>query len=93
MAKFIHAASLGGFQKAYTGWNSANADVYTSLAFTDDGYLCTHGIVFRIMRADQSFPYAVTLTGTNGTLKVDVGGASNTIQLSGAVTTGGNAVI
>ena len=92
MAKFIHAASLGGFQKAYTGWNSANADVYTSLAFTDDGYLCTHGIVFRIMRADQSFPYAVTLTGTNGTLKVDVGGASNTIQLSGAgLTAGGTA--
>ena len=92
MAKLIHAASLGGFQKAYTGWNSANADVYTSLAFTDDGYLCTHGIVFRIMRADQSFPYAVTLTGTNGTLKVDVGGASNTIQLSGAgLTAGGTA--
>lgn len=92
MAKFIHAASLGGFQKAYTGWNSSNADVYTSLAFTDDGYLCTHGIVFRIMRADQSFPYAVTLTGTNGTLKVDVGGASNTIQLSGAgLTAGGTA--
>lgn len=92
MAKFIHAASLGGFQKAYTGWNSSNADVYTSLAFTDDGYLCTHGIVFRIMRADQNFPYAVTLTGTNGTLKVDVGGASNTIQLSGAgLTAGGTA--
>ena len=92
MAKLIHAASLGGFQKAYTGWNSSNADVYTSLAFTDDGYLCTHGIVFRIMRADQNFPYAVTLTGTNGILKVDVGGASNTIQLSGAgLTAGGTA--
>ena len=52
MAKLIHAASLTGFKTVYTGWASSNADVYTSVAFTDDGYLYTHGVVFRLMRAD-----------------------------------------
>ena len=92
MAKLIHAASLTGFKTVYTGWASSNADVYTSVAFTDDGYLYTHGVVFRLMRADQDFPYAVTLSGTGGTLKVDVGGASGTIPISGAgLTAGGSA--
>ena len=89
MAKFIHAASLAGFKKAYTGWASDNSDVYTSIALTDDGYLVTHGKTFITANSDNNFPYPITLGGASGSLTVTIKGSSGSIQLSGLGLTAG----
>lgn len=92
MAKFIHAASLAGFKKAYTGWASDNSDVYTSIALTDDGYLVTHGKTFITANSDNNFPYPITLGGASGSLTVTIKGSSGSIQLSGLGLTAGGTV-
>ena len=89
MAKFIHAASLAGFKKAYTGWASDTSDVYTSIALTDDGYLVTHGKTFITANSDNKFPYPITLGGASGSLTVTIKGSSGSIQLSGLGLTAG----
>ena len=89
MAKFIHAASLAGFKKAYTGWASDTSDVYTSIALTDDGYLVTHGKTFITANSDNNFPYPITLGGASGSLTVTIKGSSGSIQLSGLGLTAG----
>lgn len=89
MAKFIHAASLAGFKKAYTGWASDTSNVYTSIALTDDGYLVTHGKTFITANSDNNFPYPITLGGASGSLTVTIKGSSGSIQLSGLGLTAG----
>lgn len=89
MAKFIHAASLAGFKKAYTGWASDTSNVYTSIALTDDGYLVTHGKTFITANSDNNFPYPITLGGASGSLTVTIKGSSGSIKLSGLGLTAG----
>ena len=89
MAKFIHAASLAGFKKAYTGWASDTSNVYTSIALTDDGYLVTHGKTFITANSENSFPYPITLGGASGSLTVTIKGSSGSIKLSGLGLTAG----
>lgn len=89
MAKFIHAASLAVFKKAYTGWASDTSNVYTSIALTDDGYLVTHGKTFITANSDNNFPYPITLGGASGSLTVTIKGSSGSIQLSGLGLTAG----
>ena len=89
MAKFIHAASLAVFKKAYTGWASDTSNVYTSIALTDDGYLVTHGKTFITANSDNNFPYPITLGGASGSLTVTIKESSGSIQLSGLGLTAG----
>src|SRR5574344_1742589 len=89
MAKFIHAASLAVFKKAYTGWASDTSNVYPSIALTDDDYLVTHGKTFITANSDNNFPYPITLGGASGSLTVTNKGSSGSIQLSGLGLTAG----
>lgn len=64
MAKFIFSKSWEGLVKQFSNWNGTDASsnpIYYSIAFTDDGYLATHGKRFKLTNADGE-------SGEGGTL-------------------------
>lgn len=84
MAKLIHSSTLAAFKTAFPNWSQKTGnDAYSSIAFTDDGYLCTHGLVFKIALDSITNPYNLALTAENNTLSVSVGGYADTLSLIG----------
>ncbi len=83
MAKLIHATTLEGFKSAYQNWaSSTNNDAYHSIALTDDGYLYTHGLVFKISKvSDTTNPYNLALAYSTGSLSVTVGDTTKSVTL------------
>ena len=83
MSKLIHSASLAGFKAAFPNWAYTDIDAtypnasYKSVAYTDDGYLYTHGKIFRIF-ADG--PTIFTANRTNNTVTLtETSGAHQTL--------------
>ena len=83
MSKLIHSASLAGFKTAFPNWAYTDIDStnpnssYKSVVYTDDGYLYTHGKIFRIF-ADG--PTIFTANRTNNTVTLtETSGAHQTL--------------
>ena len=91
MSKLIYAKSKAGFLTAFPNYATTTDDGYKGITFTEDGYLCTHGIFFRI------FPDAATIftsTVTNGVATlVDSGSKTlGTINVGVTAVAGGNLI-
>ena len=92
MAKLIYALSKTGLETAFTNQQITTAGVagsiYRSVAFTEDGYLVTHGKYFRIFNhADNIF----SSTTTNGVATLTSGGKTlTTIDVGLTTVVGGN---
>ena len=70
MSKLIYAKSKSGFETAFSDLTTTSP-IYRSIAFTEDGYLWTHGRYFRIF--DATTPFTANLTNNVISLK-DVSG-------------------
>lgn len=81
MAKLIHAASLAAFKNKYTDYASSSSPVYTSIAFSDDGYLYTHGKVYQMVVEGTSNPWGLSVSYANGNLSVTVAGTTKSTTL------------
>ena len=88
MSKLGYAKSLLGFTTAFPNYTVNTDSSYKAVTFTEDGYLCTHGKLFRI------FPDAATIfssTTTNGTATITDGSKTlGTIDVGVTSVLGGN---
>lgn len=66
MSKLIYAKSKSAFETAFTDL-TVTGPVFRSIAFTEDGYLWTHGKYFRIF--DATNPFDVTYSNNTVSLK------------------------
>ena len=81
MAKLIHATSLAAFKTAYTDWASSSSPIYNSIAYTDDGYMYTHGGVFQLSVVGAGNPWGLGFTLSGQTASVTVAGNTQSITL------------
>lgn len=86
MAKLIHSISLAAFKKAFQNWAvETDNPAYKSVVFTDDGYIYTHGKVFKIDLYDGA---GLTDFSRDGlTAKITVSGVTKTMVLPSLTTT------
>lgn len=83
MSILIHATNLTGFKNAYANWNNSSDSSYRAIAFTDDGYIITHGKIFKQSITDEGGEISNLLSvGTDGKLTVSLGGWSATSDKS-----------
>lgn len=89
MSKLIHSVSLDAFKTAFEDWNSASSSVYRTVAFTDDGYLYTHGKVFKMPDVTGGEgDIGLTAFSRNGlTINITVSGNSRNLGLPQLATT------
>ena len=74
MAKLIFSDRLDGFKQQFPNWESNSDASYRSVAFCEDGYIVTHGKVFRTPLGTNENIYGLAVSNTNGQLKVSAGG-------------------
>ena len=80
MSALIYANTLAGFKKAYSGWNTAGSEGYRAVTFTDDGYIITHGKIFKQSITDESGAITNSISvDSNGKLTATLGGHSASI--------------
>jgi hypothetical protein len=80
MSALIYANTLAGFKKAYSGWNTVGKEGYRAVTFTDDGYIITHGKIFKQSITDDSGTITNSIiVGTDGKLTASLGGHSASI--------------
>lgn len=86
MAKLIHSISLAAFKTAFQNWAvETDNPAYKSVVFTDDGYLYTHGKVFKIDLYDGA---GLTDFSRDGlTAKITVSGVTKSMVLPSLTTT------
>lgn len=86
MAKLIHSISLAAFKTAFQNWAvETDNPAYKSVVFTDDGYIYTHGKVFKIDLYDGA---GLTNFSRDGlTAKVTVSGVTKSMVLPSLTTT------
>lgn len=86
MAKLIHSISLAAFKTAFQNWAvETDNPAYKSVAFTDDGYIYTHGKVFKIDLYDGA---GLTDFSRDGlTANVTVSGVTKSMTLPSLTTT------
>lgn len=86
MAKLIHSISLAAFKTAFQNWAvETDNPAYKSVVFTDDGYIYTHGKVFKIDLYDGA---GLTDFSRDGlTAKVTVSGVTKSMVLPSLTTT------
>ncbi len=89
MSKLIHSVSLNAFKTAFEDWNSASSSIYRTVAFTDDGYLYTHGKVFKMPDVTGGEgDIGLTAFSRNGlTINITVSGSSRNLGLPQLATT------
>lgn len=89
MSKLIHSVSLDAFKAAFEDWNSASSSVYRTVAFTDDGYLYTHGKVFKMSDVTGGEgDVGLTAFSRNGLIiNITVSGSSRNLGLPQLATT------
>lgn len=89
MSKLIHSVSLDAFKTAFEDWNSASSSVYRTVAFTDDGYLYTHGKVFKMSNVTEGEgDVGLTAFSRNGlTISITISGNSRNLGLPQLTTT------
>lgn len=89
MSKLIHSISLDAFKTAFKDWNSTSSTVYRTVAFTDDGYLYTHGKVFKMSDVTGGEgDVGLTAFSRNGlTINITVSGSSRNLGLPQLTTT------
>lgn len=81
MSALIYAANLAGFKSAYANWKTAGSDGYRAVTFTDDGYIITHGKIFKQSITDDSGTITNSIAvDTNGKLTATLGGHSASIE-------------
>ena len=79
MSALIYANTLAGFKKAYSGWNTAGNEGYRAVTFTDDGYIITHGKIFKQSITDESGAITNSISvDKDGKLTASLGGHSAT---------------
>lgn len=71
MGKLIHADTLANFQSKFTKYADSTDPSYYSIAFTDNGYLVTHGKIFALSVASED--------GNTSALKLSLSGNSLTL--------------
>lgn len=74
MAKLVFSDRLDGFKLQFPNWQSSSDASYRSIAFCEDGYIVTHGKVFRTPLGTNENVYGLEVSNTNGSLKVSAGG-------------------
>lgn len=74
MAKLIFADRLDGFKLQYSNWQVSTDPSFRAVAFCEDGYIVTHGKVFRTPLGTNDNIYGLGLDYSNGKLKVSAGG-------------------
>ena len=74
MAKLVFSDRLDGFKLQFPNWQSQTDASYRSIAFCEDGYIVTHGKVFRTPLGTNENIYGLEVSNTNGSLKVSAGG-------------------
>lgn len=74
MAKLIFADRLDGFKLQYSNWQVSSDPSFRAVAFCEDGYIVTHGKVFRTPLGTNDNIYGLSLDYTGGKLKVSAGG-------------------
>ena len=74
MAKLVFSDRLDGFKLQFPNWQSQTDPSFRSIAFCEDGYIVTHGKVFRTPLGTNENIYGLEVSNTNGSLKVSAGG-------------------
>lgn len=89
MSKLIHSVSLDAFKIAFKDWSSDSSSVYRTVAFTDDGYLYTHGKVFKMSDVTEGEGnIGLTAFSRNGlAINITVSGISKNLDLPQLATT------
>lgn len=81
MSKLIYAASLEGFKRAFSDWENTTSSVYKSIAFTNDGYLYTHGKIFQMSPTGSENPFGLSLGISGQKLSVTLSGYTDHVDL------------
>lgn len=81
MSKLIYAASLASFKSAYPDWSQTTSPVYLSIGYTADGYLYTHGKLFKMSIDGADNPWGLDLSLTDQSLEVTVAGHTSKVLL------------
>lgn len=81
MSKLIYASSLAAFKKAYADWEQPTSAVYRSIGYTEDGYLYTHGKVFKMSVEGVDNPWGLSTALTKQKLSVTLGGYTSDVTL------------
>ena len=79
MSKLIYAPSSSIIEGTYSGIKDSDQavnSVYSSIAFTGDGYMYTHGKKFRLFLVQQEGLTGISFQITNGTASVLIDGTS-----------------
>lgn len=79
MSKLIYAHTSALAESTFTGINSPDQtlnEVYRSVAFTGDGYMYTHGKKFRLFGVNNSGVQGIAFSATNGTVSLNIDGAT-----------------
>ena len=74
MAKLVFSDRLDGFKQSFPNWQSQTDPSFRSIAFCEDGYIVTHGKVFRTPLGTNENIYGLEVSNTNGSLRVSAGG-------------------
>lgn len=87
MAKLIHSASLAKFKEAFKNWaSSTDNPAYKSVVFTDDGYIYTHGKVFRVVLDDDVTAGLTAFTRDGLSVGITISGVTKSITLPSLTT-------
>lgn len=87
MAKLIHSASLAKFKEAFKNWaSSTDNPAYNSVVFTDDGYIYTHGKVFRVVLDDDVTAGLTAFTRDGLSVGITISGVTKSITLPSLTT-------
>lgn len=81
MSKLIYASSLNTFKQTFPDWESNSSSIFKSIAYTNDGYMYTHGKIFQMGVFGDENPYGLNLTLDKQILTVTVGGGTKSISL------------
>lgn len=74
MAKLVFSDRLDGFKLQFPNWQSQTDPSFRSVAFCEDGYIVTHGKVFRTPLGTNENIYGLEVSNTNGSLVISAGG-------------------
>lgn len=68
----LHAVSLDALKNKYPDYADASSPIFKSVAFTDNGYLYTHGKIYQMALIGVDNPWQLSVTYGSGSLSVSL---------------------
>lgn len=81
MSKLIYAPSLAVLKTTYPDWEQKSSSIYRSIGYTSDGYMYTHGKIFKMSVDGVDNPWGLQVSISNQDLSVTLDGYTSTAKL------------